>query len=117
VIQPLASPLESQSSAPWRFDARLTDLRRKEAADYLSDRAEKCLEDGVRAGYSAPLGGNVADAILGLAEAPEVGLIAIGTHGRGGIKRLALGSVADKLVRTAPCPILVYRPLGRTRGR
>jgi nucleotide-binding universal stress UspA family protein len=117
VIQPLASPLGSQSAAPSRFDAELTSLRGKEAADYLRDLAERCMEAGVKAAYSAPLGRNVADTILGLAESPAVGLIAIATHGRGGLKRLALGSVADKLVRTAPRPILVYRPPGRTRLR
>jgi len=111
VIQPLAAPLESQSSAPWRFDARLSDLRRKEAADYLKAWAEECTSNGVRAGYSAPLGNNVADTILSMAESPEVGLIALATHGRGGLKRLALGSVADKLVRNAPRPVLVYRPM------
>ena len=117
VIQPLASPLESQSAAPLRFDVELTDLRRKEAADYLRDLAEECLKAGVKAAYSAPLGTNVADTILGLAESPMVGMIALATHGRGGVKRLALGSVADKVVRAAPRPVLVYRPPKRSRSR
>jgi nucleotide-binding universal stress UspA family protein len=117
VIQPLASPLESQSAAPTRFDVELTSLRRKEAADYLRDVAEECLKAGVKATYSAPLGTNVADTILDLAESPMVGMIALATHGRGGVKRLALGSVADKVVRAAPRPILVYRPPRRTRSK
>jgi nucleotide-binding universal stress UspA family protein len=117
VIQPLAPPLEGPIAPPLRFDEELTSLRRKEAADYLRDLAEECMESGVKAAYSASLGRNVADTILGLAESPTVGLIAIATHGRGGLKRLALGSVADKLVRAAPRPILVYRPPGRTRAR
>ena len=95
----------------------LTTVRRQEAAGYLSNLAERCVKTGVKAAYAAPLGGNVADTILDLAEAPTVGLIAIATHGRGAVKRLMLGSVADKLVRTAPCPILVYRPPVRARGR
>jgi nucleotide-binding universal stress UspA family protein len=117
VIQPLASALERQRSAPVRFDVELTTVRRREAADYLKDLAAECLKAGVKASYAAPLGGNVADTVLGLAESPTVGMIAIATHGRGGIKRLAIGSVADKLVRSAPRPILVYRPPGRTRGK
>jgi nucleotide-binding universal stress UspA family protein len=117
VIQPLASPLESQSAAPLRLDAELTSLRQKEAAGYLTEVAEECLKAGVKATYSAPLGTNVADTILELAESPDVGLIAIATHGRRGLKRLALGSVADKLVRTAPRPILVYRPPRPTRSK
>jgi nucleotide-binding universal stress UspA family protein len=117
VIQPLSSPLEGQRAAPSTFDVELTQVRRREAADYLKDLAEKCLEAGVTAGYATPLGGNVADTILGLAESSTVGLIAIATHGRSGVKRLAIGSVADKLVRTAPRSLLVYRPPGRTKGR
>jgi nucleotide-binding universal stress UspA family protein len=117
VIQPLAASLETQSAAPLKFDVELTDWRRTEAADYLKNLAEECLKAGVKSAYSTPLGGNVADTILGLAESPNVGLIAMATHGRGGIKRLTIGSVADKLVRTAPRPILVYRPPGRASGK
>lgn len=110
VIQPLASALQSQSAAPSRLDVELTSLRRKEAANYLRDLAEECLKAGVKATYSAPLGTIVADTILELAESPMVGMIALATHGRGGVKRLVLGSVADKVVRAAPRPVLVYRP-------
>jgi nucleotide-binding universal stress UspA family protein len=117
VIQPLASPLETQSAAPLRFGVELTNLRRKEAAEYLRNLAEECLKVGVKSTYSTPLGSNVANTLLGLAESPTVGLVAMATHGRGGIKRLAIGSVADKLVRTAPRPLLVYRPSGRARGK
>jgi nucleotide-binding universal stress UspA family protein len=43
--------------------------------------------------------------------AAEIGadLVVVGTHGRTGLKHLMLGSVAEKLVRTAPCPVLVVR--------
>jgi nucleotide-binding universal stress UspA family protein len=37
-------------------------------------------------------------------------LIVVGTHGRQGLARLTLGSVAESLVRNAPCPVLTYRP-------
>jgi nucleotide-binding universal stress UspA family protein len=38
-----------------------------------------------------------------------VDLIVMGTHGRGGISHLLLGSVADKVIRTAPCPVMTVR--------
>jgi nucleotide-binding universal stress UspA family protein len=117
VIQPLAGSADSRSAREWRFDVELTEVRKKEAAEYLSGLAEHCRQAGVTAAYSARLGANVAATILELAESPSIGLIAIATHGRGGIKRLALGSVADKVVRNASRPILVYRPLGRPKGR
>jgi len=37
-------------------------------------------------------------------------LIVVGTHGRSGMSRLLMGSVAEHVVRTAPCPVLVVRP-------
>lgn len=50
-----------------------------------------------------------ADAILEFAETRDVDLIALGTHGRGGVARALLGSVADKVVRGARCPVLLVR--------
>jgi nucleotide-binding universal stress UspA family protein len=117
VVQPRASPLEGQRAAPSTFDVELTNASRQEAADYLQGVAERCLRAGVKADHAAPLGANVADTILGLAESPAIGLIAMATHGRGGIKRLLIGSVADKVVRTTTRPILVYRPPARARTR
>jgi len=38
------------------------------------------------------------------------GLIVVGTHGRTGIRHVLLGSVAERVVRHAPCPVLVVRP-------
>ena len=53
-----------------------------------------------------------ATAILDDASTHGVDLIALATHGRGGLKRLLVGSVADKVVRGATTPVLVYRPVG-----
>ena len=50
------------------------------------------------------------DQIVALAkDDPAFDLLVIGTHGRTGIKRALLGSVAEKVVRHAPCPVLVCR--------
>lgn len=50
-------------------------------------------------------------AILEEAARPEIGLVAMATHGRTGIARLVLGNVADSVLRGAPKPMLVYRPV------
>jgi nucleotide-binding universal stress UspA family protein len=48
--------------------------------------------------------------IIDYAYANRVQLIAMATHGRGGAQRLLLGSVADKVIRGAPAPVLVFHP-------
>ncbi|HEV3214820.1 MAG TPA: universal stress protein [Vicinamibacterales bacterium] len=50
-----------------------------------------------------------ADAIVQHARDEKIDLIVIGTHGRGGVKHLLVGSVAEHVVRTAPCPVLTVR--------
>ena len=47
--------------------------------------------------------------IVDLVTDERADLVVIGTHGRGGIDRALLGSVADRVVRLAPCPVLTVR--------
>ena len=47
--------------------------------------------------------------IIRFAKENEIDLIVMGTHGRGAVAHLLLGSVAEKVVRKAPCPVLVVR--------
>jgi nucleotide-binding universal stress UspA family protein len=54
----------------------------------------------------------VAQGILDLAQSRGADVIVIATHGRSGIQRLVLGSVADKVIRGADLPVLVVRPQG-----
>jgi nucleotide-binding universal stress UspA family protein len=49
---------------------------------------------------------NVPHAIVDYAKANAIDLIITGTHGHGPIKHLLMGSVAERVVRTAPCPVL-----------
>ncbi len=43
---------------------------------------------------------------------PRPDLLVVGTHGRSGLAHAIMGSVAERLVRTAPCPVLVVKPAG-----
>ena len=54
--------------------------------------------------------GHPAEAILEHAETEPVDLIAMGTAGRGGVDRFVLGSVTDRVVRSAPVPVVTVRP-------
>lgn len=53
--------------------------------------------------------GNPAEVIIDLAAAQQADLIVLSTHGRTGPQRLLIGSVAEKVVRTAPCPVFTVR--------
>jgi nucleotide-binding universal stress UspA family protein len=82
---------------------------------YASEHLEK---------WAAQLGGKVtapvtklcrvghpgAEILKVLDEGPAFDLVILGSHGRTGIERILLGSVAEKIVRHAPCPVLVARP-------
>jgi len=55
---------------------------------------------------------------LQLARKEKVDLIVVGSRGRGGLERFMLGSVADKVIRGAPCPVLTVRDMGtKTRKK
>lgn len=53
-----------------------------------------------------------ASAIVQLASDVGADLVVVGTHGRQGVERFLLGSVAERVVRLAPCPVLIVRPVG-----
>jgi nucleotide-binding universal stress UspA family protein len=115
VVPPLAVAADPPLPFPTGYDARITEVRRREALDYLEDVAEGLQETGVAATAAAVIGDSPAGTLLDLGRADRGALLAVGTRGRGGVKRLMLGSVADKLVRGAEVPVLVVPP-GR-RGR
>jgi hypothetical protein len=65
--------------------------------------------DGTRFFVHARIG-SPADEILRLADEVGADLVVIGTHSRSLVERLLIGSVANKVVRDARCPVLVMRP-------
>jgi nucleotide-binding universal stress UspA family protein len=82
---------------------------RTEAERYLDRMAQRLHQQGYRVRTQAVLGAQPASAILDQVEQLGVDGIALETHGRGGITRLLLGSVADKVLRGASVPLLVHR--------
>ena len=53
---------------------------------------------------------SVASAICEESTRTAAGALAMATHGRGGVQRFVLGSVADEVIRHASTPVLVFRP-------
>lgn len=58
--------------------------------------------------------GNSVCEIMDYADATEIDLIVVGTHGRTGLSHLLIGSVAEKLVRASTCPVLTVHPRNHT---
>jgi len=54
--------------------------------------------------------GAPAEKILEMVGQEKIDLIIMGTHGRRGLERTIFGSVADKIVQSAPCPVITLRP-------
>jgi nucleotide-binding universal stress UspA family protein len=79
------------------------------AREYLERVAAPLREAGADVKLRVETSGQPATAILRAADEEEPDLIGMSTHGRGGVARLLLGSVADKVVRGAKVPVLLYR--------
>ena len=79
------------------------------AEQQLADRATLLTRNGVATRWRRRVG-IVHDSICDVAREEAADYIVMGTHGRGGIARVMLGSVADRVVRSAPCPVLTVRP-------
>jgi nucleotide-binding universal stress UspA family protein len=84
------------------------EAEQREAREYLAAAAQRLHEQGVAAAWEYPQG-DAAEVIAARAIALSVDLIAMTTHGRGGLGRLVFGSVSDAVLRRAPCPLLLVR--------
>jgi nucleotide-binding universal stress UspA family protein len=94
---------------------RIKNLEREEATQYIHDLA-------VRLGKKTPkvhariAHGNPAEVILEVAKTEGATMIAMTTHGRSGLERWAMGSVAEKVARASDVPILLVRSFRRKNG-
>lgn len=79
----------------------------------LATYANAADEQGVEAAV-AVLHGHPAEAILNILDDGSIDLVTIATHGRTGIKRLLMGSVAEKVIRMAPCPVFTVKSFGKS---
>ncbi|NJM06460.1 universal stress protein [Candidatus Gracilibacteria bacterium] len=80
-----------------------------DARSYLERTAALLRSEGLAVAV-AVLVRQPSDAIVEFANREQVDLIAIATHGRGGVGRLVFGSVTEKIMHLTPAPMLVVRP-------
>ncbi len=95
-----------------QLNANVFEEGRKVVQEYVTGEAERLVERGLCAEGHVVTEVDPASAILRFAEHSGADLIAMSTHARGGVSRLVLGSVTDKVVRGARIPTLVYHPDG-----
>ena len=91
-----------------RFRARIGQVRerREQLAQALVERGR---ELGIEVTFLVWTG-DPGDIIVEAARAEHADMVLVGSHGRGAVGRLFLGSVSEHVVRNAPCPVLVVRP-------
>lgn len=91
-----------------RYHARMDQVRERREA-----MAQALVERGRDAGIAVSFlvwDGDPGDMIVSAAEAEHADMVIVGSHGRGAVGRLFIGSVSEHVVRHAPCPVLVVRP-------
>lgn len=79
----------------------------------LEQRADEIREQGVEVALEVR-SGHAAEEILDTAAGLDADFLAIATHGRTGLDRILLGSVAETVIRQAPCPVLTVKAFGRS---
>lgn len=96
--------------------ADLIESYREDAMKRLDDARAEAKAAGVRCETELidvqGINDSVAQCLQRCASSNGAQLVVLGTHGRRGIKRALLGSVAEQFVRSAPCPVLLVRGAG-----
>jgi universal stress protein A len=88
---------------------RLWEEQRAWVERELAERVRAATARGLEARWVLKTG-VAPEAIVETAGEAHADLIVIGTHGRTGLTRLVIGSVAERVVRLAPCPVLTMKP-------
>ena len=102
------TPLYSEGPFTMKQARGVFDAARKWAEKTLGEWTATAAAAGISARWVLRTGVPYKE-IVGAAARERADLIVIGTHGRGGLDRALLGSVADRVIRLAPCPVVTVR--------
>jgi nucleotide-binding universal stress UspA family protein len=102
------APLYSEGFISRRQVQTVYDAQRKWSEETLEARAEQLRQSGTKTSWRVQMGAPYQE-IVRTAEEEHAGMIVMGTHGRSGLNRALLGSVAERVIRLAPCPVLTVR--------
>jgi len=110
IVEVLFAVGKLTTPAPVVSDSALLETSQSEAERQLEHIAERLRQRGLRVSTRAITGVNAAGGLLDAMNEEGYDLVALTTHGRGGLRRLLLGSVADQVIRGSAKPVLVLRP-------
>ena len=110
VVEPVIGLQPTAFPYPLPPNVELDDRDRTEAQVYLDRVAERVRASGVGVVAKVTFGPSIATGLLELAEEDHCDMVALATHGAGGLKRALVGSVADKVIRGLHKPVLILRP-------
>lgn len=96
------------ATAPVQFSDKELKLIEQQARNYLTQMSTNLISQGANVRTEIRFG-NAAEEIIKVADELKVDLIAMSTHGRSGISRWTLGSIADRVIRGSQKPVLVIR--------
>jgi universal stress protein A len=97
------------------LDAMSTQIPNEETLEQLRVKLLDCIPEEIRDDLDVEaivIQGVPFAEIISTAKEKEIDMIVIGSHGRTGISHMMLGSVSEKVVRKAPCPVLTIRQPG-----
>ena len=97
-----------EASAPVQYTEEELTLIRNRVSTYLEQTGEAMKQRGVTIKTMVATG-NASDEILKASGEINADLIAMSTHGRSGLRRLAFGSITDKVIRGSKIPVLLVR--------
>jgi nucleotide-binding universal stress UspA family protein len=116
VVRPNAEDTVAAAASPVAYNDELTS-RTGSGQEYVGQVVERARLSGAKVSGVIVVGTmGVAQNLIAFAKQGGVSLIAMATHGRGGVSRLVLGSVTNKVVQTAGVPVLVV-PLSEAARR
>src|ERR1022692_2231566 len=104
-----AIPPEPRDPIPLEPLPRELNRRRFEAEKQMAQFTEKARMNELD-GHLLLEQGRVWDVLASVIQREKIDLLVLGTRGRGGLKKLALGSIAEEVLRLAPCPVLTIGP-------
>jgi nucleotide-binding universal stress UspA family protein len=88
-----------------QFEGEMVESAEKKMESFLAENLKSDLPYN-----STVLKGDVAEEIIEYAGQNDITMIVMGTHGYKGLEKVLFGSVAEKVVKTSPCPVLTVNP-------